>query len=124
MLSNYFQMNKPPSSGPLPSNTVTNPKGELKAITIRSGVSYDGPLIPPPFSSSPKVVERVPEVTNDPVQPSTEKVQPPDVQPQAPNSEPIISPKPKPDLPYPSRLNNQKLREREDHQMMKFIQIF
>ncbi|GJS08154.1 reverse transcriptase domain-containing protein [Tanacetum coccineum] len=61
MLSNYFQMNKPSSSGPLPSNTVTNPKGDLKAITTRSGVSYDGPLIPPPFSSSPKVVEREPE---------------------------------------------------------------
>ncbi|GKC25468.1 hypothetical protein Tco_1027618, partial [Tanacetum coccineum] len=61
MLSNYFQMNKPPSLGPLPSNTVTNPKGYLKAITTRSGVSYDGPPIPPPFSSSPKVVEREPE---------------------------------------------------------------
>ncbi|GJU43904.1 reverse transcriptase domain-containing protein [Tanacetum coccineum] len=126
MLSNYFQMNKPSGSGsgPLPSNTVTNPKGDLKAITTRSGVSYDGPPIPPPFSSSPKVVEREPEVTKDPVQPSTEKVQPPDVQPQAPTSEPVIAPKPKPDLPYPSRLNNQKLRERDDHQMMKFLQIF
>ncbi|GJY01939.1 hypothetical protein Tco_0360091 [Tanacetum coccineum] len=108
MLSNYFQMNKPPSSSPLPSNTVTNPKG-LKAITTQSGVSYDGPPIPPPFSSSPKVVEREPEVTKDPVQPSTEKVQPPDVEPQAPTSEPVNAPKPKPDLHYPLRLNNQKL---------------
>ncbi|GKB28558.1 hypothetical protein Tco_0867959 [Tanacetum coccineum] len=124
MLSNYFQMNKPPSSGPLPSNTVANPKGDLKAITTRSGVSYDGPPIPPPFSSSPKVVEREPEVTKDPVQPSTEKVQPPDVPTQAPTSEPVNAPKPKPNLPYPSRLNNQKLRERDDHQMMKFLQIF
>ncbi|GKD68183.1 hypothetical protein Tco_1322273, partial [Tanacetum coccineum] len=74
--------------GLLPSNTITNPKGDLKAITTRSGVSYDGPPIPPPFSSSPKVVEREPEVTKDPVQPSAEKVQPPDVQPQAPTSEP------------------------------------
>ncbi|GJU42868.1 hypothetical protein Tco_1195825 [Tanacetum coccineum] len=48
-------------SGSLPSNTVTNPKGDLKAITTRSGVSYDGPPIPPHFSSSPKVVEREPE---------------------------------------------------------------
>ncbi|GJS11114.1 reverse transcriptase domain-containing protein [Tanacetum coccineum] len=46
MLSNYFQMNKPPSSGPLTSNIVANPKGDLKAITTRSGVSYDGPPIP------------------------------------------------------------------------------
>ncbi|GJR73830.1 hypothetical protein Tco_0086195 [Tanacetum coccineum] len=124
MLSNYFQMNKPPSLGPLHSNTINNPKGDLKTITTRSGVSYDGPPIPPPFSPSPKVVEREPEVTKDPVQPSTEKVQPPDVQPQAPTSEPVNAPKPKPNIPYPSRLNNQKLRERDDHQMMKFLQIF
>ncbi|GKE29259.1 reverse transcriptase domain-containing protein, partial [Tanacetum coccineum] len=52
MLSSYFQMNKPPSSGPLPSNTVTNPKGDFKAITTRRGVSYDGPPIPPPFDPS------------------------------------------------------------------------
>ncbi|GJW92186.1 reverse transcriptase domain-containing protein [Tanacetum coccineum] len=91
MLSSYFQMNKPSGSGsgPLPSNTITNPKGDLKAITTRSGVSYDGPPIPPHFSPSPKVVEREPEVTKDPVQSSTEKVQPPDVQPQAPTSEPV-----------------------------------
>ncbi|GJS93196.1 reverse transcriptase domain-containing protein [Tanacetum coccineum] len=124
MLSNYFQMNKPSGSGSLPSNTVVNPKGDLKAITTRSGVSYDGPPIPPPFSPYPKVVEREPEVTKDPVQPSTEKVQPPDVPTQAPTSEPVNAPKPKPNLPYPSRLNNQKLRERDDHQMMKFLQIF
>ncbi|GJW65235.1 reverse transcriptase domain-containing protein [Tanacetum coccineum] len=46
MLSNYFQMNKPSGSGPLHNNTVTNPKGDLKAITTRSGISYDGPPIP------------------------------------------------------------------------------
>ncbi|GJX43574.1 hypothetical protein Tco_0260250 [Tanacetum coccineum] len=61
ILSNYFQINKPSGSGPLPSNTVVNPKGDLKAITTRSGVSYNGPPIPPPFSSYPKVVEREPE---------------------------------------------------------------
>nr|GEY75220.1 hypothetical protein [Tanacetum cinerariifolium] len=39
------------SSGPLPSNTIANPKGELKAITTRSGIVLDGPSvpIPPPF---------------------------------------------------------------------------
>ncbi|GKB30247.1 hypothetical protein Tco_0869648 [Tanacetum coccineum] len=121
MLSSYFQMNKPPSSGPLPSNTVANPKSDLKAITTQSSVSYDGPLIPPPFSPYPKVMEREPKVTKDPVQPSTKKVQPPDVPTQAPTSDPFNVPKPKPNLPYPSRLNNQKLRERDDHQMMKFL---
>ncbi|GJU83116.1 hypothetical protein Tco_1285481 [Tanacetum coccineum] len=124
MFSNYFQMKKPSGSGSLPSNTVVNPKGDLKAITTRSGVSYDGPPIPPPFSPYPKIVERDHEVTKDPVQPSTEKVQPLDVQNQAPTFEPVNAPKPKLNLPYPSRLNNQKLRERDDHQMMKFLQIF
>ncbi|GKD35101.1 hypothetical protein Tco_1250610 [Tanacetum coccineum] len=71
-------------SGSLPSNTVANPRGDLKAITTRSGISYDGPPIPPPSSSLPKVVEREPEVTKDTVRPSTENIQPPVVQIQAP----------------------------------------
>nr|GEU70184.1 reverse transcriptase domain-containing protein [Tanacetum cinerariifolium] len=58
------------ATGPLPSNTIANLRGDLKAITTRSGVSYDGPHIPPPFSSLTKVVERVPEVTKDTVQPN------------------------------------------------------
>ncbi|GJZ32422.1 reverse transcriptase domain-containing protein [Tanacetum coccineum] len=52
------------SSGSLPSNTIANPKGELKVITTRSGVSYDGPQIPPP------VVEVETEVTKDTVLPN------------------------------------------------------
>nr|GEY32491.1 reverse transcriptase domain-containing protein [Tanacetum cinerariifolium] len=43
------------SLGTLPSNTIANLKSDLKAITTRSGVSYDGPQIPP------KVVENQPE---------------------------------------------------------------
>nr|GEW19248.1 reverse transcriptase domain-containing protein [Tanacetum cinerariifolium] len=38
------------SSGTLPSNTIANPTSDLKAITTRSGVSYDGPQIPLPPS--------------------------------------------------------------------------
>ncbi|GKB60392.1 hypothetical protein Tco_0916578 [Tanacetum coccineum] len=33
--------------GTLTSNTIPNPRNEAKAITTHSGVSYDGPLIPP-----------------------------------------------------------------------------
>ncbi|GJX67816.1 reverse transcriptase domain-containing protein [Tanacetum coccineum] len=40
-------------SGSLPSNTIANPKGDMKAITTRSGVSYNGPQI----SSLPKEME-------------------------------------------------------------------
>ncbi|GJU53506.1 hypothetical protein Tco_1227220 [Tanacetum coccineum] len=40
--------NQPSSSNSLPSNTIPNPRNEAKAITTRSGISYDGPPIPPP----------------------------------------------------------------------------
>ncbi|GJR71690.1 reverse transcriptase domain-containing protein [Tanacetum coccineum] len=75
MMSSFFQMNTASSSGSgsLPSNTVANPRGDLKAITTRSGISYDGPPIPPPFSPLPKVVEREPEVTKDTVQPTNKQ---------------------------------------------------
>nr|GEV20069.1 reverse transcriptase domain-containing protein [Tanacetum cinerariifolium] len=71
MMASFFQMNNASSSssGLLPSNTVANPRGDLKEITTRSGVSYDGPPIPLPFSSLPKVVEREPELTKDTVRP-------------------------------------------------------
>ncbi|GJV69309.1 reverse transcriptase domain-containing protein [Tanacetum coccineum] len=71
MMSSFFQMNTASSLGlgSLPNNTVANPRGGLKAITTRSGISYDGPPIPPPLSSLPKVVERKPEVTKHMVQP-------------------------------------------------------
>nr|GEZ25244.1 hypothetical protein [Tanacetum cinerariifolium] len=40
--------NKPSSSSSLLSNTIPNPKGEAKAITTRSGMSYKEPPISPP----------------------------------------------------------------------------
>nr|GFA26453.1 hypothetical protein [Tanacetum cinerariifolium] len=50
------------SSGALSSNIIDNPRSDLKTITTRSGVSYDGPHISPPHSSLPKVLENEPEV--------------------------------------------------------------
>ncbi|GJS72333.1 reverse transcriptase domain-containing protein [Tanacetum coccineum] len=114
--------------GSLPSNTVANPRGDVKAITTRSGVAYDGPTIPPTPSPPLKEVERETEVTKDKVQNtslgSTAYVEPPVV--QDPNPEPEVAPKPKPksSIPYPSRLNDQKLREKANNQMLKFLQIF
>ncbi|GJR03103.1 reverse transcriptase domain-containing protein [Tanacetum coccineum] len=126
MMASFFQMNTASSSGsgPLPSNTIANPRSDLKAITTRSGVSYDGPPIPPPFSSLPKVVERVPEVTKDTMQPSTEDIQPPVIQTQVMIDEPVVAPKPKPTIPYPLRVNKQKLREKDDKLALKFLEIF
>nr|GFC99529.1 hypothetical protein [Tanacetum cinerariifolium] len=40
--------NKLSSSSSLPSNTIPIPKGEAKAITTRSRMSYKEPPIPPP----------------------------------------------------------------------------
>ncbi|GKF25610.1 hypothetical protein Tco_0081504 [Tanacetum coccineum] len=66
-----YHSNQPSSSSSLPSNTIPNPRNEAKAITTRSGISYDGPPIPPP------VVEKESEVTKDTELPSPEDIQPP-----------------------------------------------
>ncbi|GJR12841.1 reverse transcriptase domain-containing protein [Tanacetum coccineum] len=128
MMSNFFQMNSPSGSGSLPSNTNANPRGDLKAITTRSGVTYDGLMILPTSSPLPKEVEHELEETKDKLQTTssacTAHVQPPVV--QVPIPEPDVAPKPnpKPSIPYPSRLNDQKLREKANNQMLKFLQIF
>ncbi|GKF04689.1 hypothetical protein Tco_0035357 [Tanacetum coccineum] len=105
-------------SGSLPSNTIANPKGDVKAITTRSGVSYNGPQI----SSHP--VENEPEVTKDTVQPSTENIQPSVVQTNDQIGEPVVASKTKQTLPYPSRANKEKLREKDDLLASKFMEIF
>nr|GEZ35528.1 reverse transcriptase domain-containing protein [Tanacetum cinerariifolium] len=50
MLSKFVSSNTASSSGSgtLPSNTITNPKEDLKGITTRSSVAYQGPTIPTP----------------------------------------------------------------------------
>ncbi|GJV44598.1 hypothetical protein Tco_1429134 [Tanacetum coccineum] len=88
MLGNFIKMNTASTSGSgtLPGNTITNPKEDLKGITTRSGVAYQGPAIPSTSSSLPKVMNRDTEVTKDTMLPtnnrSTEDVQPPVVQVQ------------------------------------------
>ncbi|GJR70315.1 hypothetical protein Tco_0016380 [Tanacetum coccineum] len=69
MLGNFIKMNTASSSGTgsLPSNTVANPKGELKAITTRSGLVLDEPSVPmPPPFINPEEDERVEETFTDP----------------------------------------------------------
>ncbi|GKA42601.1 reverse transcriptase domain-containing protein [Tanacetum coccineum] len=105
-------------SGSLPSNTIANPKGNVKEITTRSGVSYNGPQI-----SSPPM-ENEPEVTKDTVQPSTENIQPSVVQTNDQIGEPVVASKTKQTLPYPSRANKEKLREKDDLLASKFMEIF
>nr|GEV59520.1 reverse transcriptase domain-containing protein [Tanacetum cinerariifolium] len=102
-------------------NTIPNPKGEMKAITTLSGVAYEGHLIRTPK----KVVERETEETTDKEQTnfqgSTAHIQPPVTQILEPDVPKTL---PKPNIPYPSRLNDQKLREKATNQMEKFFQNF
>nr|GEV48155.1 reverse transcriptase domain-containing protein [Tanacetum cinerariifolium] len=120
MLSGFFQ-NQSSTSGTLSSNTIPNSKGEMKEITTRSGVAYEGHLIP----TIKKVVEQETEDTTDRektnFQGSTAHIQ----CPVTPILEPDV-PKTllKPSLPYPLRLNDQKLREKATNQLEKFFQIF
>nr|GEZ68112.1 reverse transcriptase domain-containing protein [Tanacetum cinerariifolium] len=132
MMASLLQINtaSPSSSGTLPSNTVANPKSNLKAITTRCGVSYDGP------SKSPPVVENALEANKDTVIP-TNNGNTKDVQPQAVSSKPPVStsepanthvsaskPNPQASIPYPSMRNDERNREKAKDQIEKFYQIF
>nr|GEU45367.1 reverse transcriptase domain-containing protein [Tanacetum cinerariifolium] len=67
---------------------------------------------------------KMPDVTKDTVQPSTKNIQPPVAQTQILIYEPVVAPKPKPTIPYPSRVDKQKLREKDDNLALKFVEIF
>nr|GEY39756.1 reverse transcriptase domain-containing protein [Tanacetum cinerariifolium] len=87
--------NKPSSSSSLPSNTIPNPKGEAKAITIRSDISYKEPPIPPPGVDQQEPIE---EATD------TELPSPKDIQPLL--------------------VQKEKLQEKDDILAAKFMEIF
>ncbi|GJV54617.1 hypothetical protein Tco_1455622 [Tanacetum coccineum] len=140
MICGLFQ-NQASILGTLPSNTIPNPKGEMKAITTRSGVAYEGPSIP--TNPSPKkVVERETKETTDKEQTnfqgSTAQIPPPVIpisipEPDVPTTLPKTTPipesdipknLPKPKIPYPSRRDDQKSRDKASNQMEKIFQIF
>ncbi|GKE77280.1 hypothetical protein Tco_1543400 [Tanacetum coccineum] len=138
MLSRFVTSNTASTSGSgtLSGNTITNPKEDLKGITTRSGVAYQGPAIPSASSSSPKVMNRDTEVTKDTMLPtnngSTKDVQPlvVQVQSQNPISEPDVDPvsalmpNQRKSIPFPSRRNDEKPREKANDQIEKFYEIF
>ncbi|GKF52745.1 reverse transcriptase domain-containing protein, partial [Tanacetum coccineum] len=98
----------------------------MKAITTRSGIAYEGPSIP--TNSSPKkVVARETEETTDKEQTnfqgSTAHIQPPVNPIQFPEPD-VPKNLPKLNIPYPSRLNDQKFHEKASNQMEKIFQIF
>nr|GEW68400.1 reverse transcriptase domain-containing protein [Tanacetum cinerariifolium] len=71
-------------SGTLPSNTITNPKKELKGITTQSGVAYQGPTIPTPSKVVKQGTEPVVALVSAPM------------------------PNLKPSIPYPSRRDKER----------------
>nr|GEW40327.1 hypothetical protein [Tanacetum cinerariifolium] len=112
--------NQSSTSGTLPSNTIPNPNGEMKAITTQSGVTYKGPSIPTPK----KIVEQETKETTDKeqlnFQGSNVHIQPPVILIPKPDVPKTL---PRPNLPYPSRLNDQKLSEKATNQIEK-INLF
>ncbi|GJX01516.1 reverse transcriptase domain-containing protein [Tanacetum coccineum] len=130
------------SSGTLPSNTITNPRCEARAITTRSGLSYTPvPPIPPPlYDENEPLTEKETEVTKDKVLPSTKDIQPPVIQKshdpvsspispepssaQVDNSPPSKEPSKKTRLPYPSRVEHEKKGENDKVQIQKFWEMF
>nr|GEY71676.1 reverse transcriptase domain-containing protein [Tanacetum cinerariifolium] len=116
MMASFFQMNTASTSGSgsLPSNTIANPKGELKSITTRSGIVLDGPSVPiPPLFINSEEDERVEEtLTDKDLAEYTIKVPPSLVQKSKTLSQrnfvvhqrdPVYT-----NIPYPSRMLNQK----------------
>nr|GEV74290.1 reverse transcriptase domain-containing protein [Tanacetum cinerariifolium] len=75
------------------------------------------------YTQGPLMLLRVPEVTKDTVQPSTENIQPLIIQSQVPIDVPVVAPKSKQTIPYPSRVTKQKLREKDDNLALKFVEI-
>nr|GEW11080.1 reverse transcriptase domain-containing protein [Tanacetum cinerariifolium] len=111
------------TSGTLLCNTIPNLKGEMKAITTRSGIAYEGPLIhtiPTPKKVVERQIEEITDKEQTNFQGSTAHIQPPVI----PIPE-LDVPKtlPKPNIPYSLRLNDQKLHEKAMNQMEKFFQI-
>ncbi|GKC97374.1 reverse transcriptase domain-containing protein, partial [Tanacetum coccineum] len=108
MLSKFVNSNTASTSGSgsLPSNTITNPK----------------------WNHESEVQRHVPPTNNG----STKDVQPlvVQIQSQVPNSEPVVAPvvapmpNLKPSIPYPSRCDDERRREKTNDQIEKFYKIF
>nr|GEV64935.1 reverse transcriptase domain-containing protein [Tanacetum cinerariifolium] len=144
MFCQFMKMNTASSLGSrtLSDNIITNPKEDLKGITTCSRIEYPGPTIPNTTSSS--VVERKTEATKDMVHPTNNEIIK-DILPLVfltesliLNTEPVVSPiiepvaspvsaltpNQRPSISYPSRLQDQKLRNKPNDQREEFLQIF
>ncbi|GJS04817.1 reverse transcriptase domain-containing protein [Tanacetum coccineum] len=126
---------RPPGLGSLPSNTtITNQmKVDLKGYYHPKLVL----LIEDPTRFLNKVVKSETEVTKGlgaslliTESPKTSNLGCPSSNIKVPNSKPVVDPvsapmpNPKPSIPYPSRRNDEKRREKANDQVEKFYKIF
>nr|GEY28665.1 reverse transcriptase domain-containing protein [Tanacetum cinerariifolium] len=110
MLSKFVSSNTSSSlgSGTLPSNTITNPKEDLKGTEVTKDQ-----------------VHTLSSQSTAPVQPSVIQSET-----QTPVSEPVVAPisvsmpNLKPSIPYPSRRDNERRRDQANEQIEKFYEIF
>ncbi|GKD61299.1 hypothetical protein Tco_1298808 [Tanacetum coccineum] len=124
---------------PLPGNIINQPEGRFKKVIppeVVCGIKRTRDSITLHLSSLRKVMNRDTEVTKDTMLPtnngSTEDVQPPviQVQSQNPTSEPDVDPVSAPmpnqrtSIPFPSRRNDERRREKANDQIEKFYEIF
>ncbi|GKD48268.1 reverse transcriptase domain-containing protein [Tanacetum coccineum] len=117
MLSKFITSNAASSSnsGTLPSQTVTNPREHVNAITTRSGKTCEGPsthLVPTPVVSTPlKEPEQNPETSMDKAKKTV---------PESNSPEPDSY---QPKLPYLERM---KVREKDkpSAQQCRFMKLF
>nr|GFB81993.1 reverse transcriptase domain-containing protein [Tanacetum cinerariifolium] len=131
MMSKLVNSNTASTSGSetLPGNTITNPKEDLKGITTRSGVAYQGPKTPSPSKQRTKVTK---DQVQNPSSQNTAPVQPLVIQfeSQASVSKPVVAPVSapmpnlKPSIPYPSRRDNEKRHDQANEQIENFYEIF
>ncbi|GJZ87996.1 reverse transcriptase domain-containing protein [Tanacetum coccineum] len=148
LCNNFKNSASTSNSGTLPSQTVTNPRQQINAITTRSGKTLEGPstpLVPTPVvSNTQKEPEQNPETSTEKVQnpnlENTAHVPPPEEEdsifieipkPKAKKTvnveiQDLNSPKPtsyQSKLPYPERM---KVRENDkpSAQHSRFLKMF
>ncbi|GJV90132.1 hypothetical protein Tco_1534070 [Tanacetum coccineum] len=81
--------------------SIAKQRGEVKLLPLRSGVAFE--VSPTTSNCSFSFMKEVKRETERDV---------------------ALKPNPKPSIPYPSRLNDQKLHEKANNQMLKFLQSF
>nr|GEY75840.1 hypothetical protein [Tanacetum cinerariifolium] len=118
-----------PSVSPPPLSKEVDREPETITDQVLTGSTNNVPPIvvqPSPVSNSFSTISssKMPKVTNDTVQPSTKNIQPPVAQTQNLVYEPVVASKPKPTIHCPSRVNKQKLHEKDDNLALKFVEIF